>query len=126
MSTATALLLVAGLIGYALLDHLLRIRRASRYATPDATSSTHEAPEPFESEARMSMSDQQLRTLGLAHVRKAVTNGKAKPADIERWKNELGADAVQGIVDAAKGTAASAPASREQKKAATATTSAKE
>jgi hypothetical protein len=60
----------------------------------------------------MSMSDQQLHTLGLAHVRKAVASGKAKPADIQRWKKELGEDAVQGIVDAAKD--ATAPASRKK------------
>lgn len=125
---SAALVLVAGLLTYALVDHLLRVRRARRFALPDAhTHETHDTPEPYESEARMSMSKQQLNTLGLARVRKAVASGKAKSSDIERWKKELGADAVQKIVDAAASKDASAsapaPASREQKKA---TTSAKE
>lgn len=49
----------------------------------------------------MTMSKQQLRTLGLSHVRREVAKGKPKPADVKRWKDELGDAAVQEIIDAA-------------------------
>jgi hypothetical protein len=62
----------------------------------------------------MSMSQQQLRTLGLSHVRRAVASGKYKAADVTRWKEELGDAAVQQILDDAKASKP-APAPREKK-----------
>jgi hypothetical protein len=116
----TAAVLVAGALACVLADHLLRLRRASRFAVPEQPEPhVPDSSESSESETRMTMSDQQLRTLGLSHVRKAVASGKAKPADIQRWKKELGEDAVQAIVDAAKDTTASAPAPASRKKATT-------
>jgi hypothetical protein len=122
MSTLTALVLVAGALAYALLDHVLRIRRASHLLAMPESTEPHapDTPEPYESETRMSMSQQQLRTLGLSHVRRAVQGGKVKPADIARWKEELGEAAVQKIIDDAKASAeAPAPAPREHKKTST-------
>lgn len=48
----------------------------------------------------MTMSQQQLRNLGLAHVRKAVASGKYTSADVKRWKAELGTEPVQKILAA--------------------------
>lgn len=108
MSTLTAVILALGALGYALLDHYLRLRRVARYATPEPAPPEPQ-PEPPESEERMSMSNQQLRTLGLSHVRRAIASGEYKAADVTRWKDELGEDAVQALVDEAKPTK---PASR--------------
>jgi hypothetical protein len=120
VSTVTAAVLVAGALACVLTDHLLRLRRASRFAIPEQPEPhVPDTSEPHEEETRMSMSDQQLRTLGLSHVRRRVASGQYKAADVQRWKKELGEDAVQSIVDAAKDTTASAPAPASRKKATT-------
>lgn len=66
----------------------------------------------------MTMSQQQLRTLGLSHVRRAVASGKYTDADVKRWKAELGEGAVDQIVAADK---AGRPAKKESTKPAPAT-----
>ena len=48
----------------------------------------------------MALSNQQLRTLGLQYVRRAVAEGKYTENDLERWEKELGCE-VREIVRAA-------------------------
>lgn len=118
MSTLTALVLVIGALSWLLLGHYLRVRRAAMAGVglhpPDFPT------EPSESEARMSMSQQQLRTLGLSRVRKVVASGEYSASDVKKWKSELGDDAVQRIVDAAADT------KKPEPKKSTTTTTAKE
>lgn len=112
-----ALILVFGAIAWALLDHRLRVRRwmldveltrEMALGLPDS--------EPDKEEPLMTMSDQQLNTLGLSHVRRKVASGKYTAADVKRWKEELGEARVQEIVGAAE---AERPAKKESPKAAT-------
>lgn len=45
----------------------------------------------------MSMSEQQLRTLGLSHVRRRIAAGDYTDDDVERWVDELG-EGVRDLV----------------------------
>ena len=93
---SAALVLVVGGLSWLLMDHYLRIRRARMHPCPDTPT------EPPASEARMSMSQQQLQTLGLSRVRRVVASGKYSAADVKKWKSELGEKPVQQILDAAE------------------------
>lgn len=111
MSTLTAGVLVGGLLAAIALHDRLAVRRIDRRNGIAADSPTTDT-----SEDRMTMSKQQLQTLGLSHVRREIAKGKYSPADVKRWKGELGDAAVEKILEA---KAASTPASKPEKTATT-------
>ena len=115
MSAGAALVLVAGLLLWQLLGHYLQVRRDAFDAALLQGMTDPTTPPPIESEERMTMSKQQLNTLGLSHVRREVAKGKYKAADVKRWKEELGDVAVQQIIDeaAASDAPAAAPARKQ-------------
>lgn len=94
MTVPSALVLVVGALLWALLDHRLRVERmnlAARYAV-DPPEHPPAQPTPDTEDRPMSMSDQQLRTLGLNHVRRRIAAGDYTEKDIERWTDELGSE----------------------------------
>jgi len=98
MSMSVAIVVAMGLIAYAVVTHRLAVLRAERFVPHAPDDDIGDLTE----ETRMTLSQQQLRTLALNYVRRAIIDGTYTDIELDRWRTELGADVVDDMLPAKK------------------------